>query len=581
MKSKYFVVVIVGVVGLLVEMVKPMVSEIKPDVVAQQFEGVDEVDRLFQKASEFLKQGQYSEAISLLERGLVILEKAGASETIKAAAFINEIAVQYYYQGNYTKALPLYQKSLAIYKKALGGDHPTVASIRNNLGGLYKTQGRYIKAEALFQQALETFNNIPGAEHPNVAITLNNLALLYSLQGRYTKAEPLHIQALEIYKRLLGAEHPNVAQSLNNLALVYHYQGRYTEAEPLLIQALEMHKKLLGAEHSDVATGLNNLARLYHDQGRYTEAEGLFQQALEIHKRLVGIEHQSVATSLHNLAGIYHDQGKYTEALDLYQKSLAIIEKVLGAEHPHVASSLNWQSLMYEDQGNITSAIEYRTRGMEVQEIILTTFLSTGSESQKQASMQKLSFATHETISLHLQDAPTNPDAANLSLTTILRRKGRILDSTINSLQTIRDNLTPENQKLLNKLTNTRTQLANLFFRKNRPPLEQYRQQLATLKRKAEKLEADLSLASTAFRKISQPVTLEAVQKLIPTEAALVEIMQYKPTDSKAKSGDKLGQPPPICGLHPSLHRRTPMVRPGRSRTHPQSHHRISQYLIK
>ncbi len=178
---------------------------------------------------------------------------------------------------------------------------------------------------------------------------------------------------------------------------------------------------------------------------------------------------------------------------------------------------------------------------MEVEETTLTTFLATGSESQKQASMIKLSNTTHITISLHLQDAPNNPKAANLALTTILRRKGRILDSTINSLQTIRDNLTPENKKLLDDLATTRTQLAALIYNKPKNlPLEQYRQQVATLKGKAEKLEADLSLASAAFAETTKPVTIEKVQKLIPADAVLVEIMQYYPVDAKA---NKFKQP--------------------------------------
>ena len=754
MKSKYFVVVIVGVVGLLVGMVKPMVSEIKPDMVAQQFEGVDEVDLLFQKASEFSKQGQYSEAISLLERALVILEKAGASETVDAAAFINFLGQQHHYQGNYTEALPLYQKSLAIrqkvlgadhpdlatslnnlallyqnqsnytealplyqrslaiYEKVLGADHPDLATSLNNLASLYEEQGNYTEALPLYQKSLaiiqkalgadhpfvgHSFNNLAslyeeqgnytealplyqrslaiyekalgadnpfvanslnglallyqeqgnytealplyqrslaiiqkilGADHPDVATSLNGLALLYQEQGNYTEALPLYQRSLAIIQKALGADHPSVARSLNNLALLYQEQGNYTEALPLhqkslaIIQkalgadhpdvatslynlaalykgkgnytealplyqkslviyekalgadhpsvatnlsglaslyaeqgnytealplfqkSLAIYEKALGADHPDVASSLNNLAVVYKEQGNYTEALPLYQKSLVIYEKALGADHPNVASSLNNLAALYEGKGNYTEALPLYQKSLAIYKKALGADHPNVASSLNNLAVLYQEQGNITSAIEYLTRGMEVQEIILTTFLAIGSESQKQASMQKLSLATHQTISLHLQDAPTNPDAANLSLTTVLRRKGRILDSTINSLQTIRDNLTPENQKLLNKLTNTRTQLANLFFRKNRRPLEQYRQQLATLKRKAEKLEVDLSLASTAFRKNSQPVTIEAVQKLIPTGAALVEIMQYKPADSKSKTGDKWGQPP-------------------------------------
>ena len=550
MKSKYFVVVIVGVVGLLVGMIKPMVNKIKPDVVAQQFEGVDDVDLLFQKANEFSKQGQYSEAISLSERALVILEKGGASETADAAVFINFLGQQHHDQGNYTEALALYQKSLAIIQKVLGADHPNVAVSLNNLAALYQAQGRYQDAEPLYKQALEMRQKLLGSKHPDVVASLNNLAGLYQAQGRYQDAEIFYKKALEIYKKLQDGEHPNVATSLNNLAGLYQTQGRYQDAEPLLKQALEIQQKLLGSDHPNVLATLTNWAGIYQAQGSYTEAEAFLKQALEIG------------------------------------------QKLLGAEHPDIASILNNFAKLYQAQGNIASALQFFERGLEVQEKNLTYNLAAGSEPQKQKYLKTLLESKDDAISLHLQHAPTNPDAANLSLTTILRRKGRILDSIINSLQTIRDNPTPENQKLLNKLTNTRTQLANLRFSKNPPPLKEYHQQLATLKRKVEKLEADLSLASTAFRKISQPVTIEAVQKLIPTDAALVEIIQYKPpveiiqyklADSKAKPEDKWvkRQPPPICGLHPSLYRCTPMVRSGSSRTHPQSHHRISQYLIK
>ncbi|WP_353735279.1 tetratricopeptide repeat protein, partial [Okeania sp. SIO2C2] len=409
---------------------------------------------------------------------------------------------------------------------------------------MYREQGNYTEALPLFQRSLAINEKALGVDHPQVALILNNLAALYQGQGKYTEALPLVQRSLAIREKALGADHPRVAASLNNLAELYREQGNYTEALPLFQRSLAINEKALGADHRDVAISLNNLALLYYLQGSYTKALPLLQRSLAIREKALGADHPYVATSLNNLASLYREQGKYTEALPLYQRSLAINEKALGADHPYVATSLNNLALLYLAQGNTTSAIEYRTQGMEVQETTLTTYLATGSESQKQASMRKLSVTTHATISLHLQDAPTNAKAANLALTTILRRKGRILDSTINSLQTIRDNLTPENEKLLNDLANTRTQLAALIYNKpkNLPP-EQYRQQVATLKGKVEKLEADLSLASAAFAQTTKPVTIETVQKLIPADAALVEIMQYYPFDVKAKPDERWRKP--------------------------------------
>jgi tetratricopeptide (TPR) repeat protein len=499
-------------------------------------------------AALYQAQGRYREAEPLYKQALEMRQKLLGSEHPDVAISLNNLAALYSLRGRYQEAEIFYKKALEMYKKLLDAEHPDIATSINDLAGLYRVQGRYREAEPLLKQALEMRQKLLGSEHPDIATSLNNLATLYQAQGRYKEAEPFSKKALEMYKKLLGAEHPDIATILNNLALLYDAQGRYTEAEPLLKQALEMYKKFPDAEHPNVANPLNNLAALYQAQGRYTEAEQLLKQALEIQQKLLGSDHPNVAATLTNWAGFYQAQGSYTEAEALLKQALEIGQKLLGAEHPDIATILNNFAKLYQAQGNIASALQFFERGLEVQEKNLTYNLAAGSEPQKQKYLKTLLESKDDAISLHLQHAPTNPDAANLSLTTILRRKGRILDSTIDSLQTIRDNPTPENQKLLNKLTNTRTQLANLWFRKNRPPLEQYLQQLATLKRKVEKLEADLSLASTAFRKISQPVTIEAVQKLIPTDAALVEIIQYKPpveiiqykpADSKAKPEDK------------------------------------------
>ncbi|NEQ39671.1 MAG: tetratricopeptide repeat protein [Okeania sp. SIO3I5] len=497
------------------------------------------------QAQLYHAQGNYAEALRLFQESLAIREKALGADHPDVATSLNNQAQLYYAQGNYAEALPLYQRSRAIFEKALGTDHPNVATSLNNLATLHQSQGNYTEALPLYQESLAIREKALGVDHPDVAASLHNLAELYRAQGNYTEALSLFQRSRAILEKALGTDHPDVATSLNNLAILYRNQGNYTEALRLFQESLAIRKKVLGTDHPYIATSLHNLAEVYEFQGNYTEALSLYQRSRAISEKALGADHPDVATSLTNLALLYRNQGNYTEAFPLYQRSLAIREKVLGTDHPDLATSLNHLVSLHLAQGNTTSAIEYLTRGMEVEENTLTTFLATGSDSQKQASMRKFSATTDATISLHLQYAPTNKKAGNLALTTILRRKGRILDSTTDSLQVIRDNLTPENQKLLDDLTSTHTQLANMYYKKsvNRPPLERYLQQLDTLKAKAEKLEADLSLASVEFRKISQPVTIEAVQKLIPTDAALVEIKQYRPFDPKVKRAEQWGKP--------------------------------------
>ena len=328
------------------------------------------------------------------------------------------------------------------------------------------------------------------------------------------------------------------------MALLYKKQGRYEEAEPLYHRSLPILEKALGPNHPIVARSLNNLASLYYSQERYEEAEPLIQRSLSIREKALEEDHPDVATSFNNLANLYLSQGRYEEAEPLLQRSLSTLEKTLPENHPNLASSLNNLASLYQIQDNITQAINFMSRGLDVEEQNLNVLLATGSERQKQDSMKTILDSTDRAVSLHIQNAPHNSEATRLALTTLLRRKGRILDVVTNDLQLLRENITPENQEFLEKLQTVRTELANLIYKKpDNLSQEQYRQQVASLRKEAEQLEAELSRRSAEFRTISEPVTIETVQQLIPKDAALVELVLYKPYDAKATPENRWRKP--------------------------------------
>jgi len=510
-----------------------------PATVAESAE-LEEAERLTQRAVELYRQGKYDEAIVLSEKALAIREKALGPDHPDVASTLNDLAYLHANQGNYAEAELLYQRSLAIKEKALGPDHPDVAVSLNNLALLYQDQGNYSEAEPLYRRSLTIVEKALGPDHPDVATSLNNLANLYNTQGNYTQAEPLYRRSLAIKEKALGLEHPLVAMTLNNLAVLYVNQDNYAEAESLYQRSLAILEKALGPDHPDVATSLNNLAGLYVNQDNYTEAESLYQRSLAIREKVLGADHPDVASSLNNMAVLYRKQGKYSKAEPLYQRSLAILEKALGPDHPNVGFSLTGLTALYDATGEIKRAVETATRALKVEETNIALNLAVGSERRKRAYMETLSTETNRYISLHLQSAPDNLEAARLALTTILQRKGRILDAVSNNLATLRENLTPENQKMLDQLAATRNQIASAVFAKEPPPGID----VPALEKKAEKLETQLAAASAEYRVESQPATIEAVQQLIPKDAVLVELIYYKPFDSKAAQlEDRFGSP--------------------------------------
>ncbi|MEB3278291.1 MAG: CHAT domain-containing tetratricopeptide repeat protein [Lyngbya sp.] len=371
--------------------------------------------------------------------------------------------------------------------------------------------GKSQEAVAIFDEAESIIKELDAERKAELeeAYRLNKQAYQLAVQGKYNEAIPLAERSLEIIEIIQGENHPRVATSLNNLGLYYTLQGRFDEAEPLLQRSLVLQEEY--------------------------QRSLVIRDGTEINPPGVTLRFPP-PTSLNNLGLLYLLQGRYDEAEPLYQRSLAMWEKFYGENHPNVAVSLSNLALLYLSQGDTTQAINFLSRGLEVQEQNLNVLLATGSERQKQDSMKTVSSKTDFAVSLHIKDAPNNSEAARLALTTILRRKGRILDVMTNDLQLLQENITPENQQFLDELATVRTQLATLIY--NQPENiseEQYRQQVASLRQKSEQLEAELSRRSAEFRTLSEPVTIEAVQQLIPEDAALVEFVLYEPYDAKAR----------------------------------------------
>ncbi|MBE7385875.1 MAG: tetratricopeptide repeat protein [Leptolyngbya sp. SIO1E4] len=478
-------------------------------------------------------QGRYSEAEPLHLDALAIRREQLGERHFHVATSLNNLAALYRAQGRYSEAEPLQLEALAIDREQLGERHFHVASSLHNLAALYWDQGRYSEVEPLQLEALAITREQLGERHPQVADRLNNLAALYRAQGRYSEAEPLQLEALAIDREQLGERHPQVASSLNTLALLYHDQGRYSEAEPLYRDALAIFREQLGERHRQVANGLNNLAELYRDQGLYSEAEPLYREALAIFREHLGEHHPDVATSLNNLALLYQDQGRYSEAEPLHLDALAIRREQLGERHPHVANGLNSLAILYGFQGNLPQAIRSLQAGLAIEEQHLELNLATLAEAQRQAYAATLMGSTNSAISLHLQIAPDNPEATKLALTTLLRRKGRLLESGLNSLQVLRQNLTPEAQAMLDQLTAKRQALAALVYN---PPTTlttaQYQAQLMQLEQDANQLEAALARSSARYQAESTPVEIATLQEQIPAHGVLVEYIRYRPYDA-------------------------------------------------
>jgi tetratricopeptide (TPR) repeat protein/CHAT domain-containing protein len=485
--------------------------------------------------------GAYTKAARLYERALGVLKKVfGPDDPDTAAALaaaLSNLASVYRDMGAYEKAELLYQRAIAVYKKALGPDHPDTAAGLNHLARLYEDKGAYAKAELLLQRALAIRETALGPDHPDTAESLKNLGRLYDDMRAYAKAAPLYKRALAINEKVFGPNHPTTGASLGDLAGVYRGMGAYEKARRFFQRALAIDKKTLGLDHRYTATSLQDLAALYDDTGAYAKAELLYRRALAIYKKALGPDHPDTAKSLNNLALLYEATGAYAKAEPLLQRALAIREKALGPDHPETGLSLNDLGFLLIDLKRSSDALEYARRSERSAAFMLADILSFTSEEQR--------------LEYQRSRAPYNLFASlgdpSGILQTLLAFKGIVLDSVLEDRAVAAESTAPEDVQLLAELRSARQELMQRVLQTPRDLGEAALQRRAAereeLAAEVERREQALArrVAAAGQTRRALRVTSEQVQRVLPDDAVLVELLQYVHYRGKLRSKRRYG----------------------------------------
>lgn len=497
---------------------------------------------VIQLGEMYLALRNFARAETLFVRAVETRQRVLGPNHAKVALSFSALGDLYAVNGDPAQAETIYRKALAIYDQIPDPNVEDYASILNALAAIYLNKSDFVRAEPLFVKSLAMYEKINGPEHPNVARILSNLGVLYFSKKDYARAEPLLARSLTINEKVFGPDHVNVANSLSTLGLVYRDQpNELSRAEPLFMRALAIYEKTLGPEHPNVAFGLNNLATVYRNQNKLQKAEPLFARALAINEKILGPEHPMVATNLNNLAYLYLSLEEYAKSEPLFQRALAIYEKVLGDRHPYVAVALYNLTLVYlnrrdpekEDDRRAFANLE---RCNEIVESDLKWNLASGSERQKQLYLNQGKAGLDLTVAFNIQRLPDFPPATRLALTLILRRKGRALDAMTNEIEILRKRALPEDKILLDQLTETRSTLSKLILKgPAKEGIEHQKAEINRLTAKIDQQEIEISRRNQEFQAQSEPITIESVQKAMPSDAALIEYFLYFPLGGKTQ----------------------------------------------
>jgi CHAT domain-containing protein/Tfp pilus assembly protein PilF len=507
---------------------------------------VQEARRLRTTAARLDTQGRFDDARLALERALKIVETSAERDDAQIAAVVAQLAGVYQRLPDRVKSEALYERAIGIMDRTLGADHPTTALTRAQLAELYEHGGERRKAETLLRQALDVVERTVGVENPWYVSCLATLGNMRDSAGDLAEEEQIVRRALTITEKIEDTDSVQYAALLNNLGEVFRQKQDYVHAEELLKRSLVLTETLLGPESYSLATALQNLGIVARERKDYPTAMAYNLRALSIRERMVGPDHPDVAHILTNVANIYRATGDYPGSLATHLRALRIWENAAGPYQQATLLSVGNIAKTYAAKGDLLNALVYQRRSDAIVEKQLALNLAVGSERQKLAFVKNVSERTDRTISLHLNQAGGDPDAAALAMLVLLQRKGRVLDAMTDTLAAVRERVAAVGeQALFDRLRSTTARLAQLALR---PPdglhAEERDHDIKDLEARKERLEGELSERSVEFRAQNQPVTVEAVQTAIPADAALLEFAIFRPFDPRAERNVEAYGPP-------------------------------------
>lgn len=483
-------------------------------------------DTLDGMGSAYLGLDDYKSAKHVIEKALAIREKVLGPRHFDTARSLHSLAVLYYVMGAYTKAEQPYLRAIEIANSNEGPDNRNTLVMLANLGLLYSEMGKLAEAEGVQTKVVASLERLLGSEHPDVGIALGNLATTYENTGAYEQAEATYLKALAIEEMGLGPQHPLTGTSINNLGNLYAKVGNFEKAEPLFRRSISIGEKSMGADTTIAALSLTNLAFLYATRGDYVSAEPLYRRAIAMQSKTLHPLHHQAALAIHGLATVFAITDRGSEAEGLFKRAIEINKHSLGPDHPETANTIRDLATLKWRQGNLDGSIELMRQAQTIQLRNSNMILLSGSESRKKSYQQSIAEDTYNFVSFAISQ-PTRA-SIDLSLTSVLNYKGRVLDSMSDGIARLRLNARSSDRALFDELADIASQRSTLSYQGPGDLAPRvYRERLDGFTKRQDLLEAELSKRVSTFHDRISTISVRAINNALPPDTILVEWFRY------------------------------------------------------
>lgn len=492
---------------------------------------------------EYMTGQRWDEDEATVKRMLDITKQLHGVDGTEYSTDLTYLSTMYLQRAQFQQAIQIQHEVLALVeKKAAAPDDMTVVSALMNLsswewsGGMrdaaIKDDERMIKLLSSGKQQVST-----------VAAILGGLASRYhfSYPARDDLAKPLRKQVIDLYKgevARLEKDKPDDFQlgaAYGQIGWQYYQEEDWPNTQLWMQKSVDFDKKQKRGFSAWSAT----LAELQVRQGHLREALAMYEDADKQLKSL-GSNFGTYAPMMADVELMLNEKGKAIVLVDDY---IAKMQKMFATNPAMVGPTEDIASRMYMRAGANDKAEKLLDGALDRYEKELQAVLAGGTEQDHQTYFTTHQNAVDLAVQFQQQYSTQSAVAARLALTTILRRKGRVLDAAAASLASLRKQLSAADKQLLDKLASARAQLAKLTVAGAASDPD-YAKDVAALEGEVRKLENELAQKSTAYRVVSQQIELAPVQKRIPADARLVEIVNYQTFDGSMFFGDRKKQIP-------------------------------------
>ena len=529
-----------------------------------------------QLAGLLTRAGDYSGAVKVYTEVVATAEALHGAESKQVETALTLLASPYWAQNRLDDVEPLYQRIVAISKKLDGETSVEYARTLMTYGTLQSSRNEYTSARRTFEQALAIDEAKLAKNDLQLLGALQNLANLMWQTNERQKAIALYDRVIDLVEHAPSSTPLMVGNTIWGVAAMYHWGGRDDLATPMMKRVVTMYDAEVARLERDkpddwsLGSMLGMSAYMYQQMGDLPAARTRFERAVERDEKKMGysgwatmlaelrraegkpkealalLEKTKVAMSKlspkagdaydTSIAEVLRELGDYKRSEQLLEGYLARTEKTYGRHHMMYGLAEQSLAWAYAATGDLTRAQKLLADALDIAERELQNVLKTGTETDHAVYFTRNSYQLDSALNFNIKLAPRDASAARLALTTLVRRKGRALDAAAAALATIRKKLTPDDKKLLDDLASARAQLAKLEVAgpaATGDP-DEYAKAVAALEAQIQRLEIAIGAKSAAYRTVSQPIELARIQKLVPKDARLVEIVNYQPYDPKA-----------------------------------------------